>query len=166
MRLTLGMAAVLLLGAMSPALAGPLDIGQPAPEVALTDLGGTTHRLSAYRGHGILLNFWATWCVPCRTEMPSMERASRTLKDTGLVVLAVNLEDAGARGAVEAFVKALGLSFPVLLDPHGESARAYRILGLPISFLVDRRGRLTGREIGPRDWSAGEARGKLEALLK
>ena len=93
-----------------------------------------------------------------------MERAYRRLGDRGLVVLAVNL-DAGGRGPVEALVKALGLTFPVLLDPQATSSHTYRVLGLPTSFLIDREGRLVGREIGPRDWSRGESLKKLEALL-
>ena len=156
---------ILVLGTAAPGTAQTLDIGQPAPEVALTDLAGSTHRLSGYRGKAVLLNFWATWCVPCRTEMPSMERAYRLLKGQGLVVLAVSL-DAGGRAPVDAFVKELGLTFPALLDPDGESSRTYRVFGLPTSFLIDRNGRLSAREIGARDWDSGDTRKKLESLLK
>ncbi len=146
-----------------PAGAEVLEVGHAAPEISLSDVTGTTHRLSEYRGRAILLNFWATWCIPCRTEIPSMERAYRRLGQKGLAVLAVNL-DAG-RGPVEAFIKEHGVTFPVLLDPQGTSSRAYHVLGLPTSYLIDREGRLVLREIGPRDWSEGEALRKLEALL-
>lgn len=141
------------------------DIGQSAPEFAFTDLTGKTHRLSDYRGKAVVLNFWATWCAPCRTEMPSMERAYRSLKDRGLVIIGVSL-DTAPTNAVEALVKELALTFPILTDPRGTSARAYRLPGLPASFLIDRRGRVVGRELGSRDWSVGEARAKLEALVK
>lgn len=87
------------------------------------------------------------------------------LKDRGFVVVAVSL-DTGPRSAVEAFVKELGLTFPVLLDPRGGTVQTYRLPGVPASFLIDRRGRLVARELGPRDWNAGEARAQLEALLK
>jgi peroxiredoxin len=157
----------LLLGLLCaiPAWAQTLDLGRPAPGITLTDVAGGTHRLSEYRGSVVLLNFWATWCVPCRTEMPSVEQAYRRFKGKGLVVLAVNL-DAGSRSPVEAFAKELGLTFPVLLDPQWTSSHAYRVLGLPTSYLIDREGRLVGREIGPRDWSRGDALKKLETLLK
>ncbi len=147
-----------------PAWAQTLDLGRQAPGVSLNDVAGRTHHLSEYQGGAVLLNFWATWCVPCRTEMPSMERAYRRLKEKGLVVLAVSM-DVG-RGPVEVVVKEKGLTIPVLLDPQGECSRAYRVLGLPTSYLIDREGRLVAREIGPRDWGAGEGLRKLEALLK
>jgi cytochrome c biogenesis protein CcmG, thiol:disulfide interchange protein DsbE len=165
MPLVLALSLMLVLGAASSGTAQTLDIGQPAPEVALTDLAGNTHRLSEYRGKGVLLNFWATWCVPCRSEMPSMERAFHALSGKGLVVLAVSL-DAGSRSAVDDFVKELALTFPILLDSAGESSRTYRVFGLPTSFLIDRNGRIAGREVGARDWNLGESRKKLDALLK
>lgn len=165
MPLIVALSLMMVLGTAASGAAQTLDIGQPAPELALTDLAGNTHRLSEYRGKGVLLNFWATWCVPCRTEMPSMEHAYHALKEKGLVVLAVNL-DAGSRGPVNDFVKELALSFPILLDSAGTSTRTYRVFGLPTTFLIDRNGRLAGREVGARDWNRGEARKKLEALLK
>jgi cytochrome c biogenesis protein CcmG, thiol:disulfide interchange protein DsbE len=165
MPLRVPLCLMLLLGTVVSGAAETLDIGQPAPELALTDLAGNTHRLSEYRGKGVLLNFWATWCVPCRTEMPSMEGVYHDLSQKGLVVLAVNL-DAGTRAPVDDFVKELALTFPILLDSPGTSTRTFRVFGLPTSYLIDRNGRLTGREVGARDWNRGEARKKLEALLK
>ena len=94
-----------------------------------------------------------------------MEQVYRARKGHGLVILAVNL-DTGPRSMVEAFVKELELTFPILLDPRGASARTYQVLGLPTSYLIDRDGRLVRQELGPRNWSLGEARAKLEALLK
>lgn len=94
-----------------------------------------------------------------------MERVYRALSEKGLVVLGVSL-DAGPRGPVDDFVKELALSFPILLDSPGKSTQTYRVFGLPTSFLIDRNGRLAGREVGARDWNRGEARKKLEALLK
>lgn len=165
MPLILVLSLMLVLGTETSGFAQTLDIGQPAPELVLTDLAGNTHHMSEYRGKGVLLNFWATWCVPCRTEMPSMERVYRALSEKGLVVLGVSL-DAGPRGPVDDFVKELALSFPILLDSPGKSTQTYRVFGLPTSFLIDRNGRLAGREVGARDWNGGEARKKLEALLK
>ena len=165
MPLAVGLGPILCLVIVVAAWGQDLEIGRPAPGFALTDLAGNTHRLSDYRGKAVLLNFWATWCVPCRTEMPSIERAYRALKDRGFAVVAVSL-DTGPRSTVEAFVKELGLTFPVLLDPRGGTVQTYRLPGVPASFLIDRRGGLAARELGPRDWNAGEARAQLEALLK
>ena len=165
MPLILALCLALELGASAPGRAQTFDIGQPAPEFTLTDLAGGTQRLSDYRGKGVLLNFWATWCVPCRTEMPSMERAYRALREKGVTILAVSL-DAGSQAPVEAFVKEFGFTFPILLDSSGASSRAYRVFGLPTSFLIDWNGRLVGREVGARDWNTGEPRKKLEALLR
>jgi peroxiredoxin len=163
MRSPLGLLLVLVM--VVPAWGQDLGAGRPAPEFALTDLLGETHRLSDYRGQAVFLNFWATWCPPCRDEMPSLERVYRALKGRGLVVVAVSL-DTGPRSAVESFVKKLALTFPILLDPRGASVRAYRFPGLPASFLIDRKGRLVAQELGARDWNAGETRARIEALVQ
>ena len=117
----------------------------------------------------VFLNFWATWCPPCREEMPTMERVYRDYKPRGLEILAVSL-DAGSEAAVAARVKAfmseLTLSFPALLDPQGDVVRAYRLRGLPMSFLIDRTGVIRAAEIGFRDWGSPESRRKLEEIVK
>jgi peroxiredoxin len=163
MRSPLGLLLVLVM--VVPVWGQDLGAGRPAPEFALTDLLGETHRLSDYRGQAVFLNFWATWCPPCLDEMPALERVYRALKGRGLVVVAVSL-DTGPRSAVERFVKELALTFPILLDPRGASVRAYRLPGLPVSFLIDRKGRLVAQELGARDWNAGEARARIEALVQ
>jgi peroxiredoxin len=137
---------------------------QVAPDFALPDLEGQAVRLSAYRGHVVLVNLWATWCPPCRDEMPSMERLYQRLKDKGFVLLAVS-EDEGAAAAVKAFVQQMRVTFPVLLDPDGDVGRKYEVWGFPESFLVDRDGRVVERVIGPRDWSSAEQIARIEALL-
>jgi len=136
-----------------------------APDFGLSDLSGKTVRLSNFRGKAILLNFWATWCAPCRQEMASMERAYREYKDRGLAVLAVSL-DRGSQSAVEAFVRQLNLSFPVLLDPTKKIANIYRVYGLPTTYLIDRYGYIVVREYGGRDWSSEMARLGFELLLR
>jgi thiol-disulfide isomerase/thioredoxin len=117
----------------------------------------------------VFLNFWATWCPPCREEMPTMERAYRDYKPRGLEILAVSM-DAGGEAAVAArvkeFMSGLKLSFPALLDPQGDVVRAYRLRGLPMSFLIDRQGVIRAAEIGFRDWASPESRRKLEEILK
>jgi peroxiredoxin len=135
-----------------------------APDFAVPDLDGQAVRLSAYRGRVVLVNLWATWCPPCREEMPSMERLHQRLKDKGFVLLAVSEDEGGAAG-VKAFVEQMKVTFPVLLDPDGDVGRKYEVWGFPESFLVDRDGRVVERVIGPRDWSSPQQIARIEALL-
>jgi peroxiredoxin len=135
-----------------------------APDFAVPDLDGQAVRLSAYRGRVVLVNLWATWCPPCREEMPSMERLHQRLKDKGFVLLAVSEDEGGAAG-VRAFVEQMKVTFPVLLDPDGEVGRKYEVWGFPESFLLDRGGRVVERVIGPRDWSSPQQIARIEALL-
>jgi peroxiredoxin len=136
-----------------------------APDFAVPDLSGQAVRLSALRGQVVLLNLWTTWCPPCREEMPSMEKLYQRLKDRGFVLLAVSQDEAG-KAAVEPFVRDLGLTFPVLVDPDHQVGDRYRVWGYPESFLIDREGRIVERIIGPRNWAAPEQVATLERLLE
>src|SRR5215467_5171192 len=126
-----------------------------AADFALRDLSGNTVTLGSYRGSPVLLNFWATWCGPCREEMPSMERLHRQLGGQGLTLLAINQKESVAK--VANFMKSYGLTFPALLDMDGRVSSAYRVWGLPTTYLIDAAGRLIGMESGPRDWASREA---------
>jgi len=110
------------------------------------------------------VNFWATWCPPCRAEMPSMEKLYQAYRDRGLVILAIS-GDRASRSSVEAFVQELGVTFPILLDPEGNVFAQYGVRGLPTSYLLDRRGRIVSAEAGARDWNGTAARRVVEALL-
>ncbi|TEU01264.1 MAG: TlpA family protein disulfide reductase [Anaerolineales bacterium] len=114
------------------------EIGAQAPDFALRDLGGNEIRLSDYRGRTVLLTFWATWCGPCRLEMPAFESRYQELKDDGFIVLGLNFDEPVED--VRAFRDELGLSFPLLLDPGGSVQRLYRIRGYPSSIFVDPQG--------------------------
>jgi cytochrome c biogenesis protein CcmG/thiol:disulfide interchange protein DsbE len=157
----------LMLAAVAPAVAaepGP-ELGRPAPDFALPDLHGKKIRLSDYRDtRAVLINFWATWCVPCREEMPTLERLAQERRST-LEVLAVSL-DTGGPAKVRAFVRELGLTFPVLLDPELAVGRLYRVRALPITFIVDRTGIVRHREIGYRDWTDRESRFIVDEALR
>lgn len=136
-----------------------------APDFALPDLSGRTIHLSEFKGKPILLNFWATWCPPCRTEMPSLERAYQDYKGKGLVVLTINI-DQRSPSRVEAFVKEYSLTFPILLDPEWTAAEAYRVFGrVPTTYLINRAGEIVA-EAGGLDWTGPVARNALEALLR
>lgn len=118
----------------------------------LEDLGGTLRRLSSFRGKVVFLNFWATWCGPCRIEMPSMQRLYDKLKDEGLEIVAVDLRE--SRRRVKKFVKKYKLTFPVLLDKSGEVGRIYGARAIPKTFLIDRNGYLFAGAAGAREWDS------------
>ncbi|MFQ5667384.1 MAG: TlpA disulfide reductase family protein [Candidatus Binatia bacterium] len=125
--------------------------GFPAPDFTLTDLDGRPHRLADFRGKVVFLNVWATWCPPCRMEMPSMERLYQRLQREDFVMLAVS-EDEGGYGVVRPFVEQLGLTFPVLMDPDGIVPQRYGVTGYPETFIIDRGGQVVQHTIGPADW--------------
>jgi peroxiredoxin len=139
--------------------------GYLAPDFALPSLDGQTVRLSDLRGKAVLLNFWATWCSPCRQEMPTIEKVYQDSKSRGLAILAVSL-DAGSKSVVKSFMQELKLEFPVLLDPEMEVLRIYRMVGIPASFLIDKQGIIRHREVGYRNWTDPESRRLLEAILR
>jgi len=141
----------------------PLRPGQPAPDFSLPTLSGGERGLQAPGQRLVLVNFWATWCKPCEEEMPAMQRLWQSLAPEGFELLAVSV-DAG-RAEVEAFRERLALGFPILLDPGKQVAARYQTFRFPESFLVDARGVLVARYVGPRRWDAPEYRARLRRLL-
>jgi thiol-disulfide isomerase/thioredoxin/Cu/Ag efflux protein CusF len=137
----------------------------PAPDFTLPTLSGTSIRLADLQGKVVLLNCWATWCVPCRTEMPTLAALYHRYKDRGLEVLAVNLDMLSTAG-VEAFVQEVGGTLRMALEPSWATARGYRIGGLPTTYLIDRRGNIAVREVGERDWMDGVSQMAVEGLLQ
>ena len=123
----------------------------PTPALELSDLGGSKHQLSDYRGKVVLVNFWATWCTPCREEMPSIERLKQALKGRPFVVLAVNVDEPESR--VRNFLQQLPLGFTVLMDPGKQATTAWKVRILPASFLIARDGRARYTVTGELDWS-------------
>jgi len=137
---------------------------QVAPDFTLPDPGGRKVSLEKFRGKVVFLNFWATWCESCREEMPSMERLYQEFKGKGLEIVAVNVKD--KRPAALAFVKELKLSYPVLMDPEGEVGLLYGAFGLPVTYLIDRKGMVLARLWGPTDWHSPAARKLIAALVE
>ncbi len=122
------------------------DPSHPAPNFAIHLPDGSAASLADYRGRPVILNFWATWCPPCRLEMPDLVRAYEAHKDEGLVILAI--DDAEAHDQVTAFVKEFGMTMPVIIDPQGDVMTAYKTNSLPSSFFIDRNGIVRVRWIG------------------
>jgi peroxiredoxin len=130
-----------------------------APDFNLRNASGGTGALSSYRGDWMLVNFWATWCEPCREEMPSMERLHRAFGGRGLTVLALNERESAVQ--VAKFLNANGLSFIALLDSNGRVAESFRVFGIPSTFLVGPGGQALGLKSGPKDWATRDV---LEAM--
>jgi len=150
----------------SPAagLGSSVRVGSPAPDFTLFSLAGPPVSLHEQRGKVVLINFWATWCAPCREEMPALQAAYEKLADQGLVVLGVNWTQVDYLPDVEAFVEALGLTFPILLDSDGTvSEDLYQVLGLPTSVLIGRDGTIRAVRIGILDLQ--ELEPTLQAFL-
>ena len=135
-----------------------------APDFTLKDLKGNQVTLKNFKGRVVFLNFWATWCPPCRREMPSMERLYKQLKDRGLVILAVDMQE--SEKLVKAFISEFSLSFPALLDLNGDISSLYGIRGLPTTYIIDREGMIIGKAVGPIDWSSQESIQLFQSLLK
>src|SRR4051812_16210717 len=137
--------------------------GTSAPALALKGLDGGAYDLAAYRGKVVLINFWATWCEPCRQEMPSIERLTQKLAGKPFVVLAVNLDEPESR--IRQFLKLTPLALPILLDPNKVVAREWGVRMLPATFIVDRDGRIRYRLVGDLDWSSETVVGVISQLM-
>ena len=133
-------------------------------DFTLSFLNGGSGTLSDYKGKVVILNFWATWCPPCRAEMPSMETLYQRYKDQGLEMLAVNLRENNA--VVRQFIRNGGYTFPVLMDNDGRTGNTYGIEAIPTSFIIDRDGKIIGRLVGSIYWDTPQVFAAFEALLK
>ncbi|MFP5380824.1 MAG: TlpA family protein disulfide reductase [Gammaproteobacteria bacterium] len=129
---------------------------KPAPALKLPDLDGKLHDLAQMKGKVVLVNFWATWCPPCRREMPSMERLAQTLAGEPFAVLAVDVGE--TMDTIETFTGQLdtALTFPILLDARSRTMRAWKVAGLPTTFLIDKQGRIIASAIGGREFDHPE----------
>jgi len=155
---------VALLGGPPIALPTPQERAFFTVDFILPDIAGNVVRLSDLRGRPVLINIWATWCYPCRVEMPSMNALYQDYHAKGLAIVAI-ATDAEGKPVVVPFLQTYRLAFTVLLDPQNMLGAQLQMPGLPTSYLLDKRGRIVGFEIGARDWNSRPIRHLLDQLL-
>ena len=137
---------------------------RPAPpQFSGSTLDARPLSMAEHRGTVIVLNFWASWCLECRSEMPVLERLQREFSSRGLAIIGVNARE--NKEAVRRYAKELGLTFPLVLDREGKINALYGVIGLPTTFVVGRDGRAIAFAIGPRQWESAPARALIETLL-
>jgi thiol-disulfide isomerase/thioredoxin len=158
------LAVLLAASAMASAQALKPWGGGAAPALELADLNGLKHRLADYRGKVVLINFWATWCEPCRDEMPSMQRLKNRFADKPFIVLAVNIGESEVR--IGEFLQKLPLDFTVLRDHSSAAMKAWRVRGLPASFVVGPDGRIRYSHIGELNWDDEKLVSTLARLFR
>ncbi|RFU69979.1 TlpA family protein disulfide reductase [Peribacillus saganii] len=128
------------------------EVGSVPPDFHLTTLEGKTVKLSDFKGKKVILNFWATWCPPCKAEIPHMQRFYEKNKDKDVIILAVNLtSEENGQAAIEKFVKKYDLTFPILLDKEGQVGETYQTFTIPTSYIVDTQGVINKKIVGPMD---------------
>lgn len=143
-----------------------VKVGDMAPNFQLRDLDGKMVSLSQFRGKVVLLNFWATWCGPCREEMPSMEQLYRNVPRKDFEILAVSTDPQGIV-VTRPFQQEMGLTFPILHDPDMRIGLSYGARSLPMSFMIDRQGVVRLKIFGgPRDWNSPEGHELIQTLMK
>ena len=143
-------------------LLDPMPDRPAAPGFELPGPDGATYSLAAMQGKPVIVNFWATWCPPCRAEMPSMERAWATLKDEGVMLVAINVGE--SKEEVDAFLAEVPVSFPLPIDETMRVSQAWPMKGLPTTFVVDPEGRIVYRAQGEREWDDPKLLDRVRAL--
>jgi cytochrome c biogenesis protein CcmG, thiol:disulfide interchange protein DsbE len=145
----------------------PVELGTKAPDFKAYTLDSVPRQktLADYRGKVLMINVWATWCLPCRVEMPSIEALNKEYAPKGLKIVAVSIDDPGTDSTIRAFVKQYGLTFEVLHDPQGKISEAYDITGYPETFIVGKDGVIRRKLMSATNWNAPEARALVDRLL-
>ena len=156
--------ALLIAGALAlPAVALPTPTGS-APEFQLAAMAGNTINLSQYKGQVVMINFWATWCGPCRQEMPLLEQLHKKYKPLGFTMLGVNVEPDSA-GAVQ-WLKATPVTFPILFDTDSKVSKLYAVSGMPSTVIVDRKGQVRFVHRGYKAGDENEYLNQIRALVR
>ena len=168
-----GVALLIIFAWLNQDRVQPVTAGGLAPEFEVNDLDGGLARLSDHQGEVVLVNIWATWCLPCRIEMPSMERLYQEIGEEGFEIMAVSIDaelggfDLAGRpgGDIQVFADSLGLTFPMLHDPSGGIERLYRTTGVPETFLIGRDGIIYKKVAGGTEWDAPQHKELIQRLL-
>jgi len=145
----------------------PVEVGSTAPGFRARTVDGSNRVVSLdnYKGKVLVLNVWATWCEPCKVEMPSFEKLHRQMADTNLRIVAVSIDDVAGADSVRAYARALGLTFEILLDSTHTIERDYQVMGYPETFVIARDGTIRKKWIGPADWTSTANVALLRDLL-
>ena len=144
---------------------GPVRVGAAAPTYAAEVLDGERTSLAQLRGRPVLLNVWATWCHPCREEIPALEQLHQTYGGRGLQVVGVSIDQGGNEQGIREFLQQLGASYTIWLDPEGEVETVFSTVGVPNTFLIDPRGKVVWKHVGPVRADDAELRRLIEASL-
>ena len=137
--------------------------GGATPPLALKDLSGKTHKLEDYRGRVVLVNFWASWCPPCRAEMPSMQRLKEKMAGKAFTILAVDMGEPAA--VVNTYLKEIHTDFSILLDTDGHALKAWKVFAFPTSYVIDSKGQIRYALFGPVEWDEADTVQKISDLL-
>jgi peroxiredoxin len=143
----------------------PIKGDKKTPDFSLKDLNDKRVGLKQFKGKIIFLNFWATWCGPCKEEMPYIEALYQQFKEKNFVFLTVSVDYEGIK-PVKEFINKYQYTFPVLLDPKCETLDLFEVKGIPTTFLIDKKGKMIGKAIGPRDWRSPEIASLLNLLIQ
>jgi cytochrome c biogenesis protein CcmG, thiol:disulfide interchange protein DsbE len=153
------------LGGCGPVEGAPGSVGQPAPAYAAPSMDGDTVALADFEGEVVLLNIWATWCAPCRVEMPHLQALHEELAEEGLRIVGVSVDSQRSRGAVTRFTGDLGIEFLILQDPGERISHLFNAYGIPFNALIDREGIIRWRQVGPVTADDPRLRAALEEAL-
>jgi len=143
----------------------PIKGDKKAAVFSLKDLNGKRVEIKQLKGRIIFLNFWATWCGPCKEEMSSLEVLHQKFKEKNFVLLTISVDYEGLK-PVQEFINKHRYTFPVLLDPNGETLDLFEVKGIPTTFMIDKKRRMIGRAIGPRDWKSPEVFSLIDLLIE
>ena len=164
-KLILAIFCLILFFAVADLTSAKIKEGENAPNFTLKNLEGKNVSLNEFRGKFVLINFWATWCGPCKIEMPSLENLYQKFKNKNFVMLAIS-NDMFGKTVVKPFVKAHKINFPILLDQRLKASNQFGVVSLPSTFMIDPRGKIIGALYGAEDWAAPKNILYFENLLK